>query len=87
MWVRLGLGILVFLLAIMLVADASCGGGTVDRARELEPVQVREYQGERLSSINEFRENSISGPQYVDSQTYRLKITGLVQQPRTLTYD
>jgi DMSO/TMAO reductase YedYZ molybdopterin-dependent catalytic subunit len=87
MWVRLGLGILVFLLSIMLVADASCGGGTVDRARELEPVQVREYQGERLSSINEFRENSISGPQYVDNQTYRLKITGLVQQPRNFTYD
>ncbi|HEX9975890.1 MAG TPA: molybdopterin-dependent oxidoreductase [Dehalococcoidales bacterium] len=84
---RLGLGILVFLLAIMLVADASCGGGTVDRARELEPVQVREYQGEKLSSINEFRENSISGPQYVDNQTYRLKITGLVQQPRNFTYD
>ena len=26
--------------------------------------EVREYQGENLSSINDFRENSIKGPQY-----------------------
>jgi DMSO/TMAO reductase YedYZ molybdopterin-dependent catalytic subunit len=59
----------------------------MDGAKELESVEVREYQGEKLSLINEFRENSIKGPQYVDNQTYQLKITGLVQQPRTFTYD
>jgi DMSO/TMAO reductase YedYZ molybdopterin-dependent catalytic subunit len=87
MRMRKGFAVLVFVLTIMLVAEAGCGGGTTDSARELESVQVREYQGEKLSSINEFRENSIKGPQYVDIQTYRLKITGLVRQPKSLTYD
>ncbi|MFW5747690.1 MAG: molybdopterin-dependent oxidoreductase, partial [bacterium] len=42
---------------------------------ELDGVEVREYQGERLSLINQaFRENSIRGPQYVDKDEYVLKI-------------
>jgi DMSO/TMAO reductase YedYZ molybdopterin-dependent catalytic subunit len=44
-------------------------------------VEVRDYQGEKLSSISGFRENSINGPQRVDSAAYRLKVTGLVQRP------
>ncbi len=54
---------------------------------ELARTEVREYQGKNLSSIADFRENSIKGPQYVDRDTYRLRITGLVDQPRSLTYD
>ena len=30
-------------------------------ARMLEPVEIGEYEGERLSAIAEFRENSIKG--------------------------
>lgn len=42
---------------------------------ELDGVEIREYQGERLSLINRaFRENSIKGPQYVDKDEYELKI-------------
>jgi len=33
-------------------------------AIELDGVEVRQYQGENLSSVNDFRENSIKGPQY-----------------------
>lgn len=54
---------------------------------ELEKVEVREYRGERLSSVNDFRENSIKGPQHVDRENYTLEITGLVEEPRSLTYD
>jgi len=54
---------------------------------ELESAEVRQYQGEDLSSINDFRENSIKGPQYVDRETYRLEVTGLVENPATYTYD
>lgn len=49
--------------------------------------EVREYQGEDLSSISEFRENSIRGPQHVSLEDYELKITGLVDNPLALTYD
>ena len=56
------------------------------RVRELEGVEVREYQGEKLGSIADFRENSIKGPQDVDVDSYILQVTGLVQSPRNHTY-
>ncbi|UCC57898.1 MAG: molybdopterin-dependent oxidoreductase [Candidatus Bathyarchaeum sp.] len=54
---------------------------------ELDGVEIREYEGQDLSSVNDFRENSIKGPQYVDSETYRLAITGLVDNELEYTYD
>jgi len=59
----------------------------MDETNELKPVEVRDYQGEKLSSINEFRENSIKGPQQVGVESYRLKVSGLVEDPRAYTYD
>jgi DMSO/TMAO reductase YedYZ molybdopterin-dependent catalytic subunit len=47
---------------------------------DLYPQEIREYEGEYLSSINVFRENSIAGPQYVDKNNYHLTITGLVNE-------
>jgi DMSO/TMAO reductase YedYZ molybdopterin-dependent catalytic subunit len=54
---------------------------------QLPSSEVREYQGEKLSSINDFYENSINGPQYVDKDTYRLQVSGLVGNPGSYTYD
>lgn len=53
----------------------------------LQGVEVREYQGEDLSSILEQPDNSIKGPQYIDINSYRLQITGLVQNSANYTYD
>jgi DMSO/TMAO reductase YedYZ molybdopterin-dependent catalytic subunit len=53
----------------------------------LDSVEIREYQGEQLSSVNDFRENSIKGPQYVDINSYQLEVTGLVVNPKNYTYD
>jgi DMSO/TMAO reductase YedYZ molybdopterin-dependent catalytic subunit len=49
-------------------------------------VEVTEYQGQRLSSISMFRENSIKGPQTVNITDYRLRVTGLVETPTEYTY-
>lgn len=54
---------------------------------KLYPAEVRQYQGEDLSSISDFRENSIKGPQYIDNQTYRLSVNGLVNNTLSLSYD
>jgi len=54
--------------------------------RQLEGVEVKEYQGEKLGSITDFRENSIKGPQDVDVDSYILQVTGLVQSPRNHSY-
>lgn len=55
--------------------------------QRLYPGEVRNYQGQNLSSIGDFRENSIKGPQQVNSSTYRLTITGLVNKTVEYTYD
>jgi len=52
----------------------------------LPSVEVRQYKGQRLDSVNDFRENSIKGPQHVDITTYRLKVDGLVSSPTSYTY-
>jgi DMSO/TMAO reductase YedYZ molybdopterin-dependent catalytic subunit len=49
--------------------------------------EIRSYQGKHLSSIDDFRENSIKGPRKVDLKTYRLEVTGLVGKPLNLTYE
>jgi len=49
--------------------------------------EIQEYQGENLSKINDFRENSIKGPQNINKTTYTLNITGLVNNPQVYTYD
>jgi len=54
---------------------------------ELSGVEIDEYEGQKLSSIGDFRENSINGPQYIDPQNYRLTVTGLVFKNITYTYD
>jgi len=52
--------------------------------RELE---IRYYNGKKLSMIKDFRENSIKGPQFIDKEKYRLEITGLVINPKIYTYE
>jgi DMSO/TMAO reductase YedYZ molybdopterin-dependent catalytic subunit len=58
-----------------------------EEAMKPSPEEKKEYQGKKLSSANDFRENSIKGPQYIDQEEYRLNLTGLVNNPKTYTYD
>jgi len=75
---------LVAALVVTIVFSASaCHQGAV----ELSGVEVREYNGEDLSSVQDFRENSIKGPHYVDQNSYELVISGLVETPVILSYD
>jgi DMSO/TMAO reductase YedYZ molybdopterin-dependent catalytic subunit len=53
----------------------------------LPPQEIREYEGQDLSSIDDFIENSIKGPQHVNASTYCLTITGLVNKTVEYTYD
>ncbi len=53
----------------------------------LAGVEVRSYEGKDLSSIGDFRENSIKGPQYVNITDYRLTLTGLTNKTSVYTYN
>ncbi|KYC45920.1 MAG: TMAO/DMSO reductase [Candidatus Methanofastidiosum methylothiophilum] len=74
---------LISLLAIILFS----GCATQDRIKELQSVEIREYNGENLSSFIEVRDVSIKGPQRVDISNYKLEVFGLVKEPRNYTYD
>jgi len=81
-------GVLLFVLSLILAAALIFAVVmAVDEAEELGPVEIREYEGVDLSSINAFRENSIKGPQEVDLESYTLSITGLVTNSTSYTYD
>jgi len=76
------------ILAVGMLLASGCaqrqqGSGIAD----LKRVEVKEYQGKRLSSVGDFVENSIKGPQYVKKSSYRMRLHGLVKKPLTLTYD
>ncbi|MBN2459747.1 molybdopterin-dependent oxidoreductase [Candidatus Woesearchaeota archaeon] len=52
-----------------------------------QAIEVRNYQGEKLDSVNDFRENSIKGPQEVNISSYQLGIEGLVESPKNFSYE
>jgi DMSO/TMAO reductase YedYZ molybdopterin-dependent catalytic subunit len=72
------------LLAVLL---AACSSGVDPSLAALQSVEIRNYDGQPLSSIGDFRENSIKGVQHVSLEGYHLKVTGLVDSPLELTYD
>ena len=48
---------------------------------DLEAAEVKEYEGKRLDSVADFRENSIKGPQEVALESYKLAVKGKVDTP------
>jgi DMSO/TMAO reductase YedYZ molybdopterin-dependent catalytic subunit len=78
---------ILFILCILILITISFSGCVKQEHIQLDTVEIREYQGEKLSSIDDFRENSIKGPQLINKSTYQLKITGLVETQKNYTYD
>jgi len=74
-------GLLLILVLSFFMTAASPSG---DRRANGE---LKKYQGVTLGSVEDFRENSISGVQKVDLKKYRLRIDGLVKKPLSYTYD
>ncbi len=74
-------------LLIGMVAAGCAGTTSGGDGGDLTQVEIREYEGENLSSINDFRENSIKGPRYVDEASYTLVIHGLVERDLSYSYD
>jgi len=73
------------ILASVTLSGFACAGGS--KSMVLPSVEIEQYEGIDLSSINDFRENSIKGPQYIDIGSYELKVTGLVENPLIFKYD
>ncbi|MCX5719741.1 MAG: molybdopterin-dependent oxidoreductase [Nitrospirae bacterium] len=76
-----------FFILILALLGISTNNVLKNEAKKLKPVEIKEYQGKKLSSTEDFRENSIKGPQHIDKKNYRLVIAGLVNNPREYIYD
>jgi len=63
--------IIVYMTAAIVVIY---GASQLIKPGNTEYVEITEYKGIRLSSINDFRENSIRGPQDVNTSDYKLEI-------------
>jgi len=84
--IALGL-VLVAAIAIAGVFLARSARESSTNLKDLTAVEIKEYEGTDLSSITDFRENSIKGPQHIDLGSYRLKVDGLVENPLEYTLE
>jgi len=79
----------IILSIFILLGFSGCSSGnnsSNESLKKLAATEVKEYNGKKLSSITDFIENSIKGPQYIDVNIYRLKVDGLVQKPTDFKY-
>lgn len=53
---------------------------------DLSGVEIKDYNGEKLGSVYDFRQNAIRGVQYIDINGYTLEVFGLVSSPKIYTY-
>lgn len=87
----IAVGIAVYLVSTLNLFSEKNNGGqdavsqaTANRYQEKE---IREYQGIQLDPAVGPRDNSISGIQQVDLNSYQLQLTGLVEKPVNYSYE
>ena len=80
--IAVALGIMLLLLVFLGVYYY-----VADQPKRLYPGEIRDYQGQNLASIADVQENAIKGTQFINTSTYRLEITGLVNKTVEYTYD
>jgi DMSO/TMAO reductase YedYZ molybdopterin-dependent catalytic subunit len=82
----------IFLIILVLIGEILGFDSCKDKQEEsnldnVETVEIKEYEGENLSSVTSLPDNSIKGPQYVNLDDYRLAVNGLVNTPLSLPYN
>lgn len=54
---------------------------------ESKEIEATEFEGVKLTPISQQGNNALAGTQYIDKQTYRLIVDGLVENPLSLSYE
>ncbi len=84
------LWILILITAALIVFLISGCGKEGEPPEAVSPdgeVEATEFQGTRLTPIEEQLNSALAGTQILDRDTYTLTVDGLVDNPLTLTYD
>jgi DMSO/TMAO reductase YedYZ molybdopterin-dependent catalytic subunit len=84
--VMLVLAVVAIAFIVIVVNPVLPRGQLPNESKQLAAVEIRSYQGKDLSSINDFHENSILGPQHINESDYRLTVTGLTKSTKVSTY-
>lgn len=74
--------ILIGIMTVVVVIIAA-----LSMPRNLYPAEIREFEGENLSSVADIQNNAIRGLQRINQTEYRLALTGLVDRPLQLSYE
>ncbi len=80
------IAVVIIAFFLVFINPALQRGPISDETRQLAASQVQSFQGKDLSSIYDFRENSIAGPQHINESDYRLTVTGLTKSTKVSTY-
>ncbi|MFO7814561.1 MAG: molybdopterin-dependent oxidoreductase [Halanaerobiales bacterium] len=78
---KINISILLLTLILIFAFQA-----TIFAQNEVEEAEINEYEGEKLGSIEDFRENSIKGIQEVEIEKYRFGVEGLVENRKEYKY-
>lgn len=89
---KFAISIVLFLMLAVLSSCSSSDpvgpdGTTEATENRYSELEIREYEGTRLDPSVGPRDNSIAGIQNVELEGYALKITGLVQEEQSFTYE
>lgn len=84
--VALVIAMVAISVVVIYINPAFRSGSLSNETKQLAAVEIRSYQGKDLSSITDFHENSILGPQHINESDYRLTVTGLTSTTRISTY-
>jgi len=75
------------ILMLTIISISSCGTSANASNSTAGEVEATEFQGVELTPISEQGNNAIKGTQFIDKQTYKLTVDGLVENPLTLNYE
>ncbi len=81
-----GLVVISYVL-LCLVASSGCISERDTQETYNASEETTAYEGKQLTPISEQRNNAIKGTQYIDRDTYRLRVYGMVADPLNLSYE
>ncbi|MGB9131107.1 MAG: molybdopterin-dependent oxidoreductase [Methanosarcina sp.] len=79
--------LLVLIFSVIFVIASGCVSEKKEPETYGNQTENLSYKGESLTPIAQQRNNAIEGTQYIDKESYRLRVEGLVENPRNFTYE